>query len=567
MSYMNRDYGIRDMRLSATQIARWVVEAEKELLGCSVAGLQKDELRKLVAISLTGQTEFVLSYLFVPGESVLHYYTPDTRGLRSRAKTPNFLPQLMGCVVNSIQQINFDRIVDIRLSDSKNKYGLVFELFGPGSNVYLLDENSHIITSLKASSQEMQYTPPPPPEGAHPAQLDPQQMMEAAAATPESTVGHLLGQIIRGCDRSFWTLVGQSANLETAIGDLSKSDATRLVRIINSRHQSVVSGDHPVEMSDTSIRWSPTEETPRDFMSLNDALSDLSTALGVAFARKSVHQRISHGIRQQRKRLESKLEKMQTVLSDATDADKYRIWAELLMINIDKIKKGMKSVSVVNIYDEQQTEIAVPLQPDLSPSANIKRLFKRYRKLTDGVKETRHQIEEVREGIEACNEYRDALDSADSFSDLLKLDRLLTKQKLLKPTPGKKHPRKLEQVAGFNPREYKTLAGESVLVGRNGPENEYVSFVLAKKHDLWFHSQQTPGSHVVLRLKNKNSPPSHESIVFAAQIAAYYSQARTSSKVPVIYTELRYLQKMKGGIPGKVKYTRVESIMVEPGLP
>ena len=135
------------------------------------------------------------------------------------------------------------------------------------------------------------------------------------------------------------------------------------------------------------------------------------------------------------------------------------------------------------------------------------------------------------------------------------------------PKKKRKSSHRVEPEKGFNPRVFHTSAGETILVGRNNRENEYVTFVAAKKYDIWFHSQQTPGSHVILQLADKTKPPSHESIIEAAQTAAYFSQARTSSKVPIIYTEVRHLQKIKGAIPGKVKYTRIKSIMVEPKPP
>jgi predicted ribosome quality control (RQC) complex YloA/Tae2 family protein len=303
------------------------------------------------------------------------------------------------------------------------------------------------------------------------------------------------------------------------------------------------------------------------YTSLNDAICDIAIDLSRKSAERSIRQRLANGIKAQRKKLEGKRNKLDKIVADAENASRYKEWAELLTINIGKIRRGMTTVTVPNLYDETMPEIAIPLLPELSPSANIKRLFKRYRKLTDGKTESEKQIAQISRELDQLVEYKAELESAAGLGDLLKLDKELVKAKILKKREAPVSTHRAEPEPEFNPRQYVSHAGEQILVGRNNKENEFVSFVAAKKHDIWFHSQQTPGSHVILKLKDKNIEPTHESILTAAQIAAYYSQARTSEKVPIIYTEARYLQKIKGGLPGKVRYSRVKSIMVEPSLP
>jgi predicted ribosome quality control (RQC) complex YloA/Tae2 family protein len=128
-----------------------------------------------------------------------------------------------------------------------------------------------------------------------------------------------------------------------------------------------------------------------------------------------------------------------------------------------------------------------------------------------------------------------------------------------------KKPKKKEEI--HKPREYISSDGFTILVGKNNEENDYLTFQIAAPEDFWFHAQQVPGSHVVLKRKDKKNEPSKMAIEQTAQIAAYYSRARTSKKVPVIYTLAKYVKKARGSKPGLVVVSKEKSILVEPKLP
>lgn len=555
------------MRLSALQIARWVHEAKEEIEGSSISYLVKDEVTKQVSIDLEGISGRRLSYIFLPGESILFLEDSSRWNSRKSARTTNFLPQVADSVIRSIEQLNFDRIIRFRLERADRQFLLVFELFGPGSNVYLLDRDNVVITTLRRSTQVEVYSPPDPPAGIPPGEIDPGKIVEMAAERPSENARDFFKEQIRGCDASFWNIALSAIGDQTCLRDLDQGEIERTVGRISVCYTDCVQGGRPAALDDGKVIWIESNDPSQTPSSLNDAIADAAVALGREYAEKSIRQRISQGLKSQRKRLEGKLDKLNKVAREAEDASRYKEWAELLTINIGRIRRGMSSITVVNLYDESLPEITIPLPTDLSPSANIKRLFKRYRKLTDGVKESEKQIAQISTELETLSNHKNELENAKNLGDLLRLEKVLVKAGMLKRREAPISSHRVEQDTAFHPRIYSTQAGEQVLVGRNGKENEYVSFVAAKKHDIWFHSQQTPGSHVILKLKDKNSEPSHESIVTAARIAAHYSQARTSEKVPIIYTEAKYLQKIKGGLPGKVRYTRVKSIMVEPGLP
>ena len=555
------------MKLSAIQIARWVSEAADVIPDSLITSLHKDEIRKLVTIDLLRRDDLRLSYLFLPGESLL-FFEAGGRDRRAKSqKTTNFLPQLVGAKIMAIEQVNFDRIVKIVLFKENEYFALVFELFGPGSNVYLLDSDGAIITSLRRSADRDIYIPPSPPDGMYPDEIDKNRIRTAVAEQCEKNVRRFLKEQIRGWDESFWELSLEGLNSGITIGELGDMKLDEMLQSISAAYSECVKGHREIVLKDNTLSWKINDDVAETYHLINDAIADAAIDLSRAFAKKSVRQRISQGLKIHRKRLEDKQTKLKKLLADAEDATQYKLWAELLTINMKKIGRGMTSITVTNLFDENQREIEIPLLEELSPAANVGRLFKRYRKLTDGVTATKKQVSQIKKKLKALDEYKSQLENAKEFRDMLRLEENLIKRDILKKKKMPPSFHRIEAEAHFNPRVFHTSAGEEILVGRNNKENEYVSFVAAKKHDFWFHSQQTPGAHVILKLKDKGKQPSHESIIEVAKIAAYFSRARTSSKVPIIYTEARYLQKIRGGLPGKVKYTHVTSIMVEPGLP
>jgi predicted ribosome quality control (RQC) complex YloA/Tae2 family protein len=554
------------MKLSALHIARWVSEALEVITGNTISSLHKDEVRKLVTIELAGPSAIRLSYLFLPGESLIYFESETHEQTRKSQKTTNFLPQLIGAEVTGVEQIRFDRIVKVSLS-GQTEFSLLFELFGPSSNVFLLNSGDMIVTSLKDSPDKDVYNLPEQPEGILPYGVRPDNLRSAIREQPEKQLRKAIKKAVRGCDESFWDLALSGIDDSEAIEDIDDGALGAIVNSILDTYDKSTTGRHPVALSEKSVIWKTPGDERQVYASLNDAIADAAQELSYNAAMKSIRQRISQGIRNNKKRLEGKLSKLTRLLADSGDATRYREWAELLTVNIQSIRRGMTSITVTNLFDKDQQEISIPLQNSAKPSVNIDRLFKKYRKLTDGVAASKKQVSEIDEELDKLRQYRDQLDDATDLTALFKLERILLKRDILKPRKKRKSSHRSEPEERFNPRAFSTSAGEIMLVGRNNRENEYVTFVVAKKYDIWFHSQQTPGSHVILQLADKTKPPSQESIIEAAQTAAYFSQARTSSKVPVIFTEVRHLQKIKGAMPGKVKYTRIKSIMVEPKSP
>lgn len=265
--------------------------------------------------------------------------------------------------------------------------------------------------------------------------------------------------------------------------------------------------------------------------------------------------------RQMRSRLRRRLTQLK---SDQEKQQHHAVWrenADWLTARLGEIKKGQDTL-VVPTSDGVRK---VALDPALRPHLQADRWYHRSRRLKRGLSVTEGLISKSNSELESLESLIDAVDGkAESTDDSIAAAWDKLAERVVK-APAKQSIRLPAPKVPF--RRYRSPGGLAIWVGRNNKENDELTMHQAHKHDLWFHAQQTAGSHVVLRSHMLNQMPAKADIVAAAAAAAYYSKARTSSKVPVIYTEARYVRKPRKAAPGQVAVEREKSVMVEPALP
>jgi predicted ribosome quality control (RQC) complex YloA/Tae2 family protein len=233
---------------------------------------------------------------------------------------------------------------------------------------------------------------------------------------------------------------------------------------------------------------------------------------------------------------------------------------ELLQINFNRLRTGLDDITVDDVFNENGESIAIKLDPALAPQQNVEAYFKKFRKGRDGVHLLERRLEVTKEEIGSITEIRSALQT--NFESA----RQRYEQELaaLGNRPGGGP---TEQTVRMPYREYLLSTGLRLLVGRDGVDNDRTTFDHARPYELWFHAQQCPGSHVVLKFPNKSFVPSKAEIEEAASVAAYHSKARNDSLVPIIYTERRHVRKPRKAKAGLVTVQREKSIMVQPLAP
>lgn len=251
--------------------------------------------------------------------------------------------------------------------------------------------------------------------------------------------------------------------------------------------------------------------------------------------------------------------KKQRLLEDllkAERAEKDRLFGELLTANLHQLSSGLDHVILENYYDG--LEVSIPLDVRLSPVENAQKYYRSYQKSKIALREKTLQLTETEESIDYLESVLSFLERADGLEEIEGIRQELIEGGFVKP---RKNPYRLAKTK-LTPLSMMTPDGFRIIIGRNNKENDQLTFKTADKKDLWFHTKDLPGSHVILIRDGKQVTES--AILTAASFAAYYSKGRLSENVPVDYTEVRFVKKPAGAKPGKVIFTDQKTVYVTP---
>jgi predicted ribosome quality control (RQC) complex YloA/Tae2 family protein len=299
------------------------------------------------------------------------------------------------------------------------------------------------------------------------------------------------------------------------------------------------------------------DEHVKQYDSISECMEDY---YGDKAERDTVKQRVSDLIRflsNERSKNVKKLANLQKDLDEAQDADRYRIWGELLFASLHAVSKGDKEASLVNYYDENQAEMIIPLDPLLNPSDNAQRYFKKYNKFKNSLIVINEQLLKTHEEISYMESLLQQLAHA-SLNDIEEIRDELVSQGYLRDRSKKG--KKKKKATRPTLQVFTSSEGIDIYVGKNNLQNEYVTNRLASPNDTWLHTKDIPGSHVVIRSEEFGDATLEE----AALLAAYFSQAKQSSSVPVDCTLIRYVRKPSGSKPGFVIYDHQKTLFVTP---
>ncbi|MBQ2500469.1 MAG: DUF814 domain-containing protein, partial [Clostridia bacterium] len=269
-----------------------------------------------------------------------------------------------------------------------------------------------------------------------------------------------------------------------------------------------------------------------------------------------------------KERIVRKLDIQKTELDACADRETLRISAELINANLYRLEKGASHYDLENYYDNNNI-IRIKADPALSPAQNSQKYFKDYKKTYTAEKKLTEQIKQGMEDLEYIDSVLDTLSRAEGEKDIAQIRQELIDQGLIKnkfAAKGKisKKAQNQKTPQGLPPIEYETTDGFRVLVGRNNLQNDKLSMKQANKLDMWLHTKNIPGSHVII--ENKNGEISDRAIEEAAVIAAFHSTAGDSAakQIPVDYTLVKNLKKPAGAKPGKVIFHENWTIYVTP---
>ena len=458
---------------------------------------------------------------------------------------------LQGAVIESIEQIENDRIVEITVSN-KNEIGddiqatLIIEIMGKHSNIFLVDKSSHKIlevikhigfsqNSYRTLLPGATYIAPPSTEALNPFTIKDEKLFEILQ-TQELT----------------------AKNIQTLFQGLGRDTANELERLLVSEKlasfRNFFSQETKPCLTDKSFACVPfSTKIEAHFLSLSQLLDVFYKDKA---ERDRVKQQASELIRRVENELQKnrqKLKKQEKELQATENAEEFRQKGELLTTFLHQVPNDQDQVVLDNYYTNQPITIA--LDKALTPNQNAQKYFKRYQKLKEAVKYLTDLIEETKATILY-------LESVEIVLNQAGLDEIAEIREELIQTGFFRRRQREKIQKRKKPEKYLASDGKTIiLVGRNNLQNEELTFKIARKEELWFHAKDIPGSHVVI---SGNLNPSDEVKTDAAELAAYYSKGRLSNLVQVDMIEVKKLNKPTGGKPGFVTYTGQKTLRVTP---
>lgn len=247
-------------------------------------------------------------------------------------------------------------------------------------------------------------------------------------------------------------------------------------------------------------------------------------------------------------------------LKKCEDKDIYKLYGELLTSNIYALKKGLSHIELANYYSENYDTVKITLDENKTPSQNVQAYYKKYNKLKKSEEAATEQLLQNEEELNYLYSVLTNINNADNYDEIEEIKKELIQTGYIKF----KKIYKSKKSKTSKPMHFISTDGIDIYVGKNNIQNDYLTLKFANKHDIWFHTKNVPGSHVIV--KNYMDIP-ESTLLEAANLAAYYSKSQNSSNVPVDYTEVKNVKKPNGAKPGMVIYSTNQTIYVTPTNP
>ncbi len=489
----------------------------------------------------------------------------------------------------SVRQPGLERMLLFDL-ETRNELGdqvtktLIIEVMGRHSNIILVDESGRIADSIKridfsVSSKRqilpgLPYEMPPAQEKIDPLTCGLDGFLETLATVTET---ERLDKAILSRFQGISPLIAREISFratgqtDTTCEDFSYSRQLDVATVMHQMFSSISTGSFsPCYLSDaetgklmefSAITISQYEKAA--IVHPEESMGELVNRFYFERDKKERMTRrsadLSKIVSNHIERAAKKLERLLAELSDTEQKEQWKEYGELITANIYQIEKGMENIRVQNYFDETLPMVVIPLDSTLSPSANAQRYYKKYNKAKIAAIEVSKQIDLTREELDYLETVEETLSRAETTADLSQIGDELAGQGYIRRRQDPK--RKKEQPAA--PVKLKTKDGFQLYAGKNNRQNDYLTCKLAQNKDLWFHTKNIPGSHVVLKYE-QDRPFTDEAITEAASLAAFLSKAKDSDNVPVDYTEIKNVKKPSGSKPGFVIYTTNQTAYVTP---
>lgn len=501
---------------------------------------------------------------------------------------PNFCmilrKNLLGARVTNIYQEGLERIIKIEfetkneLGDIEKKY-IIFEMMGRHSNIFLVDSNDKIIDAIKRMSFEnsprailpgAKYMLPPVLTKKNPLEITFEEFYSFFENSNKS-YENILTDNLSGISKQFASEVMLHAQVFEGRDEKNES----IKRIFESLKELLYCIVEKGEILPTlyTDKGNVVDFYVIDLKSYSNLakkfFSNLNSCIDEYYSKKEEHtifiekkQYLQKIIEQNLKKLSQRYEQNLQKIEEAKNADLAKKYADLILANLYQVKFLSEDfIEVIDYYSNDLSQIKIPIEKDKDLKQNAEKYYKLYNKLKKAEEYAKAEIEQIETEIEFLSSLEALLEKSVEIEDLLSIEEELEKEGYIKTQTDVKKNQKSKEHRKTKPHHFISSDGFDIYVGRNNTQNDYLTLRFASKNDIWLHTQKIPGSHVIIKTNNKNVPD--RTLLEAALLAAYFSRAKNSTKVPVDYTYVKYVKKPPKSKPGFVIYENFETIIVD----
>lgn len=545
--------------LSSLDITRLLAESQSSLIPAKIDDIRHYRKERLLQIFVAGEKRLCLNMSYHPEASGFYILPASQSEIGVSEKPRPFARNLCGGAIASIRQVPNDRIIEIEITSEDVPFFLEVELLGPNGNVWLLDAQRRILASLRNRdfSSGQSYQPPTIPKKENPFDISETGLKIIFQAGFGTNPARLMEKSIYGIDYYLAeTIIGNDAAAQEQVYDDISAIYQRFSKII-SYYRSIDQSIYAYQIKG-KIHFYPI---PLDgyrplgkYKTLSEAQKETLTIAREEMQNQDLMGTTIKNIASRIGKQQRLLKELEKDIDEASRYKQYLQYADLLKINLSRLRRGLSHVIVENLYQEGQS-LEIPLDPKLNGQQNIEMYSKKYQKGKEGLALMRRRQENAIRDLEILEKAKETFET-----DFEK--GATAYPELLAHPPGSK-----SKKVPMAPLPYKTCTtstGLTIFVGKSGDNNDRTTFEYGRPYDFWFHASQCPGSHVILRLPDKAYAPSRREVEETAAVAAWHSKARGSAKVPVNYTLCKYVHKPRRAKPGLVTIDHEKTVMVVP---
>lgn len=577
-------------------VTKSITQELKNILGYKIDKIYEPD-KNTVTFGLYGKNSTITLLMCIASNNCRIHLTSHAQ--KNPSTAPNFCmllrKYLMGMKIKNIYTVDLERIVFLDLENNENpnkpiSRKLIVELMGKHSNIILADSNNIIIDSMRHTSTlensnrdiypTARYIFPESSKYSFLtlnsfddfySKIEPKLIEYISTNIENLNISNfmfdkIIANTFNGISLSFI----QNILIKLNIDSISKMNLELIYNKINEILSSSYLDIFLMENEKDYYLYNSASECRTPFY-LNYKIDDFYFKKESSELFKNYRNSILHLILAILKKYEKRLENIDNKLSECNSMDKFRLYGELITSNLYRIpNRNVNSIEVENYYDNNNL-ITIPLDQKYLPSFNAKRYFKKYNKLKNALSIVNTQKTETIKDIDYIESVIYELENSSSIEDIEAIyeeisENNIFSDKLKKPSKKassknkKGKPMTKNKLTSFNPLKY-LIDGYTILVGRNNKENDYLTCKFANKNDIWFHTKDIHGSHVILKT-NPNEIVPDNVLLETAKLAAKHSKAKNSSHVPVDFCKVAFVKKPSGSKPGFVIYSNNKTLYV-----